>query len=54
MSFDSVEEAISNGKWKHGIVWKKQNLELGGKGESNIFIIELGENSEIIVMQCLL
>lgn len=33
---------------------KKQNLELGGRGESNIFIIELGENSEIIIIPCLL
>lgn len=41
-------------KWKHGIVWKEAKPRIGGKGESNIFIIELGENSEIIVMQCLL
>ena len=33
---------------------KKQNLELGGRGKSNIFIIELGENSEIIIILCLL
>ena len=33
MSFDSVEEAISNGKiWKHGIVWKEAKPRIRGKG----------------------